>query len=90
MENENPVNAKKELSKAKKMTAFNNKITARGKDVIIRSREDEKIITLPPKTSLASNKIGLWPASARYLAVERPANPTNIDQYTKVLYHNKN
>jgi hypothetical protein len=31
--------------------------------------------TFPPKTSLASSNMGLWPASAKYFAVDRPANP---------------
>ena len=34
--------------------------------------------TFPPKTSLASSNMGLWPASARYFAVERPANPAKV------------
>jgi hypothetical protein len=32
--------------------------------------------TFPPETSLASSNMGLWPASAKYFAVDRPANPT--------------
>lgn len=31
--------------------------------------------TLPPSTSRASSTIGMWPASLRYLAVDRPARP---------------
>jgi hypothetical protein len=31
--------------------------------------------TFPPRTSLDSNSIGLWPASAKYLAVDKPAKP---------------
>ena len=34
--------------------------------------------TFPPKTSLASSNMGLWPASARYFAVDRPANPAKV------------
>jgi hypothetical protein len=34
--------------------------------------------TFPPKTSLASSNMGLWPASARYFAVDKPANPAKV------------
>ena len=34
--------------------------------------------TFPPRTSLDSNRIGLWPASAKYLAVDKPAKPAII------------
>ena len=34
--------------------------------------------TFPPKTSLASNNIGLWPASAKYFAVDKPAKPDRM------------
>jgi len=45
---------------------------------ISNSESETNQSTFPPRTSLASSNRGLWPASARYFAVDNPANPAII------------
>lgn len=44
-----------------------------------------RLTTFPPSTSRASKRIGLCPASARYLAVHRPARPAHTNLMNKLI-----